>query len=348
MRQQLVFALLFKNDILEYNMNFIDTAAVDISSGKGGKGHISFRHEKFVANGGPDGGNGGKGGNVIVVGDPQLATLLDFRYHRHYHAEDGRPGEKYNCTGRSGKDLIIKLPVGTVVHDTVSGKILADIDTPGKEVIIARGGRGGRGNAEFLTSINQAPRNAEPGEPAEELSIVLELKILADVGIVGFPNAGKSTLISVISAAKPKIADYPFTTLIPNLGMVRLADSKSYTVADIPGLIEGAHEGRGLGIQFLRHIERTRLLVFMIDSASEDVKKDYKVLCNELKKYSPEMLKKPQIVCLSKTDTVLEEDRKNWKRMKFGGATPFPISAATGDNIDELKWKIWEVLQGAK
>lgn len=329
-------------------MNFIDTAAVDISSGKGGKGHISFRHEKFVANGGPDGGNGGKGGNVIVVGDPQLATLLDFRYHRHYHAEDGRPGEKYNCTGRSGKDLIIKLPVGTVVHDTVSGKILADIDTPGKEVIIARGGRGGRGNAEFLTSINQAPRNSEPGEPAEELSIVLELKILADVGIVGFPNAGKSTLISVISAAKPKIADYPFTTLVPNLGMVRLADSKSYTVADIPGLIEGAHEGRGLGIQFLRHIERTRLLVFMIDSASEDVKKDYKVLCNELKKYSPEMLKKPQIVCLSKTDTVLEEDRKNWKRMKFGGATPFPISAATGDNIEELKWKIWEVLQGAK
>ncbi len=329
-------------------MNFIDTAAVDISSGKGGKGHISFRHEKFVANGGPDGGNGGKGGNVIVVGDPQLATLLDFRYHRHYHAEDGRPGEKYNCTGRSGKDLIIKLPVGTVVHDTVSGKILADIDTPGKEVIIARGGRGGRGNAEFLTAINQAPRNSEPGEPAEELSIVLELKILADVGIVGFPNAGKSTLISVISAAKPKIADYPFTTLIPNLGMVRLADSKSYTVADIPGLIEGAHEGRGLGIQFLRHIERTRLLVFMIDSASEDVKKDYKVLCNELKKYSPEMLKKPQIVCLSKTDTVLEEDRKNWKRMKFGGATPFPISSATGDNIEELKWKIWEVLQGAK
>jgi GTP-binding protein len=329
-------------------MNFIDTAAVDISSGKGGKGHISFRREKFVANGGPDGGNGGKGGNVIVRGDAQLATLLDFRYHRHYHAEDGNAGEKYNCTGRSGKDLVIKLPVGTVVHDTVSGKILADIDADGKEVIIARGGRGGRGNAEFLTSVNQAPRNAEPGEPAEELSIVLELKILADVGIVGFPNAGKSTLISVISAAKPKIADYPFTTLIPNLGMVRLADGKSYTVADIPGLIEGAHEGRGLGIQFLRHIERTRLLVFMIDAASEDVKKDYKILCNELKKYSPEMLKKPQIVCISKIDTVLEEDRKNWKRMKFGGATPLPISSATGDNIDTLKWQIWEVLKGAK
>ncbi|MBS1538996.1 MAG: GTPase ObgE [Bacteroidetes bacterium] len=329
-------------------MNFIDTAAVDISSGKGGKGHVSFRREKFVANGGPDGGNGGKGGNVIVRGDVQLATLLDFRYHRNYHAEDGNPGEKYNCTGRSGKDLVIKLPVGTVVHDTASGKILADIDADGKEIIIARGGRGGRGNAEFMTSINQAPRHFEPGEPAEELSIVLELKILADVGIVGFPNAGKSTLISVISAAKPKIADYPFTTLIPNLGMVRLADGKSYTVADIPGLIEGAHEGRGLGIQFLRHIERTRLLVFLIDGASEDIKKDYKVLCNELKKYSPDMLKKPQIVCISKIDTVLESDRKNWKRMKFAGASPMPISSATGDNIDTLKWQIWEVLQQGK
>lgn len=329
-------------------MNFIDTAAVDISSGKGGKGHVSFRREKFVANGGPDGGKGGKGGNVIVRGDVQLATLLDFRYHRNYHAEDGNPGEKYNCTGRSGKDLIIKLPVGTVVHDTASGKILADIDADGKEIIIARGGRGGRGNAEFMTSINQAPRHSEPGEPAEELSIVLELKILADVGIVGFPNAGKSTLISVISAAKPKIADYPFTTLIPNLGMVRLADGKSYTVADIPGLIEGAHEGRGLGIQFLRHIERTRLLVFLIDGASEDIKKDYKVLCNELKKYSPDMLKKPQIVCISKIDTVLESDRKNWKRMKFAGASPMPISSATGDNIDTLKWQIWEVLQQGK
>ncbi|MBI3258852.1 MAG: GTPase ObgE [Ignavibacteriae bacterium] len=327
-------------------MNFIDTATVEISSGKGGRGHISFRHEKSVANGGPDGGNGGKGGNVIVVGDPQLATLMDFRYRRNYHAEDGNPGEKYKCTGRSGNDLVIKLPLGTVVHDAVSGKILADLDTSGKEIIIARGGRGGRGNAEFMTPTNQAPRNAEPGEPAEELSIVLELKILADVGIVGFPNAGKSTLISVISAAKPKIADYPFTTLIPNLGMVRLADGKSYTVADIPGLIEGAHEGRGLGIQFLRHIERTRVLVFMLDAANEDIKKDYKVLCNELKKYSPEMLKKPQIVCISKTDTVLEEDRKNWKRMKFGGQSPFPISAATGDNIDELKWKIWEILKG--
>lgn len=337
-----------KNDIQEYNMNFIDTAAVDISSGKGGKGHVSFRREKFVANGGPDGGNGGKGGNVIVRGDVQLATLLDFRYHRNYHAEDGNPGEKYNCTGRSGKDLVIKLPVGTVVHDTASGKILADIDADGKEIIIARGGRGGRGNAEFMTSINQAPRHFEPGEPAEELSIVLELKILADVGIVGFPNAGKSTLISVISAAKPKIADYPFTTLIPNLGMVRLADGKSYTVADIPGLIEGAHEGRGLGIQFLRHIERTRLLVFLIDGASEDIKKDYKVLCNELKKYSPDMLKKPQIVCISKIDTVLESDRKNWKRMKFAGASPMPISSATGDNIDTLKWQIWEVLQQGK
>jgi len=329
-------------------MNFIDTAAVDISSGKGGKGHISFRHEKFVANGGPDGGNGGKGGNVIVRGDAQLATLLDFRYHRKYHAEDGKPGEKYNCTGRSGKDLIIKLPVGTVVHDTVSGKILADIDANGKEVIIARGGRGGRGNAEFMTSINQAPRNSEPGEPAEELSILLELKILADVGIVGFPNAGKSTLISVISAAKPKIADYPFTTLIPNLGMVRLVDGKSYTVADIPGLIEGAHEGRGLGIQFLRHIERTRLLVFLIDGASEDIKKEYKILCNELKKYSPDMLHKPQIVCISKIDTVLDTDRKNWKRMKFAGKSPMPISSATGDNIETLKWQIWEILQQNK
>jgi len=329
-------------------MNFIDTATVEIRSGKGGKGHISFRREKFVAHGGPDGGNGGKGGDLIVVADPQLTTLMDLRYRRHYNAEDGNPGEKYNCTGKSGKDMIVKLPVGTVIKNIETDEIIADLDTPGKQIVIAKGGRGGRGNSEFMTNINQAPRIAEPGEPAIEMMVELELKILADVGIVGFPNAGKSTLISVISAAKPKIADYPFTTLVPNLGMVRIGDEKSYTVADIPGLIEGAHEGRGLGVQFLRHIERTRVLVFLIDAASENPKKDYKILCNELKSYSPEMLKKPQIVCLSKTDTVMPEGRKSWSKLRFGGAPALPISSAVGDNIEALKWKIWDVVEGSR
>ena len=247
-------------------MKFIDIANIEVKSGNGGKGHISFRREKFVAKGGPDGGNGGKGGDLIIKGDNHLSTLLDFKYSKVYEAENGVDGGKNLCTGRNGKDRIIKVPVGTLVKNTETGEVIADIIEAGQMEIIAKGGSGGKGNAEFKNSINQAPRYAQPGIPGVEMKITLELKLLADVGLVGFPNVGKSTLISVVSAAKPKIADYHFTTLVPNLGVVKIAESKSFVIADIPGLIEGASDGKGLGHQFLRHVERTKLLVFINDN----------------------------------------------------------------------------------
>ena len=237
-------------------MNFIDSAVIEVSSGKGGRGHVSFRKEKYVPLGGPDGGNGGKGGDVVIEADRQLTTLLDFRYQRRYDAEDGKAGGLSRSTGKSGKDKIVRVPAGTVIINFETGETLVDLTRDKQRYTLVRGGRGGRGNSEFTTSVNQAPRNAEPGESGEELKLTLELKILADIGLVGFPNAGKSTLISVISAAKPKIADYPFTTLVPNLGMVYVGEERSFTIADIPGLIEGAHEGKGLGIQFLRHVRK--------------------------------------------------------------------------------------------
>ncbi|MGE5499483.1 MAG: GTPase ObgE, partial [Syntrophothermus sp.] len=276
-----------------------------------------------------------------------LHTLLDFRYKKKYQAEDGAKGESALRDGRSGKNIIIQVPVGTVIKDSETEEVIADLDSDGKEIIIAKGGIGGRGNSKFATATNQTPRRAEPGRPGEARSIVLELKLIADVGLVGFPNAGKSTLISVISAAKPKIADYPFTTLEPNLGIVKYKDVQSFVVADIPGIIEGAHEGKGLGLQFLRHIERTGILLFLIDVASEDYQKDYNTLANELESYSQVLTQKKRIVALSKADILSEEELKKAKKFKLKKHKDpvFVFSSASGYGLDALLDFIWQKLK---
>ncbi|NQW30763.1 MAG: GTPase ObgE [Ignavibacteria bacterium] len=330
-------------------MNFIDSTWITVKSGDGGKGHVSFRREKFVPNGGPDGGNGGRGGTIIVKADRQLGTLLDFTYKRNYKAKNGDPGGKNNCTGKSAPDVYIRVPCGTVIRNRETGEQLADLDKDGIEVILAEGGRGGRGNQEFVTATNQVPRNFEPGRPGAELELELELKLLADVGLVGFPNAGKSTLISSISAAKPKIADYPFTTLIPNLGLVRLGEHRSYTVADIPGLIEGAHQGKGLGHQFLRHIERTAVLVFLIDCSSENPDQDLKVLRNELKQHEKTLLKKEYVVCMTKIDVLSADQIKDLQKSKFVKKHKARlISAVSGVGMAELAERMWEPVVQAR
>jgi len=326
-------------------VQFIDEANILVTAGDGGKGAVSFRHEKYIPKGGPDGGNGGNGGSVLLRADRQLNTLLDFRYKRKYKAQSGENGRSKNQDGKWGEDIVLKVPCGTIIKDAATDGLLADLVHHNDEVIVARGGKGGRGNTHFATSTNQAPRIAEPGTRGEERALAFELKLLADVGLVGFPNAGKSTLISVISAAKPKIADYPFTTLAPNLGIVYYAEGKSFTVADIPGLIEGAHSGKGLGIQFLRHIERTRVLVVLIESTSENPKTDYTVLLNELQKYNPTVAKKPRLVALTKTDLLEAKAAKKLKTLKFeAGVAVVPISAVTRDNIDELLKTVWKKL----
>jgi GTP-binding protein len=323
-------------------MNFIDTATIFVIAGDGGAGHISFRREKYVPKGGPDGGNGGAGGSVIVEADQHLVTLLDFTYKRKYAAQDGDRGGKSNCTGRSGDDIVIRVPVGTIVRARESGEVLADMTVHGQRAVVARGGMGGRGNSEFVTSINQAPRQADTGTPGEECYLEFELKLLADVGLVGFPNAGKSTLISRISAAKPKIADYPFTTLVPNLGVVRAGEGRSFTVADIPGLIEGAHLGKGLGIQFLRHIERTAVLLFLIDVQTEDPEADLLVLRRELGSYSEQLLDKPWLVCLSKADVLTPSEFKDQLKSPFTAAhSARIISAVAGTGLPELTETLW-------
>lgn len=329
-------------------MKFIDYAKILIKSGDGGPGHISFRREKFAPKGGPDGGNGGKGGDVIFHTDPHMSTLLDFKYHRHYMAKNGEPGQKSRKSGKDGKDIVIKVPCGTVINDAQTEELIADLHEPNYDCTLAIGGKGGKGNAEFATPTNQTPRYAQPGMPGTEMEIILELKLIADIGIVGYPNVGKSTLISVISDAKPKIADYPFTTLTPNLGMVRVAESKSYVVADIPGLIEGASDGKGLGHLFLRHVERTKVLLFLIESTSENPKTDYKVLLNELTKYNPEMKHKNKIICFSKSDLVDEPTKKKLIKTKFPGVkeSTLIISAPMMENLDELKWALWGMVEG--
>jgi len=325
---------------------FIDKAIILIKAGYGGNGIISFRREKYIPKGGPDGGNGGNGGNIIIRADKQLTTLMDFRYKHKYYAESGEHGMGANKTGKTGKDIILRVPAGTVIKDADSNELIADLVNDGDEIIIVKGGRGGKGNAEFATSTDQAPRRATKGTMGEERTIQLELKLLADVGLVGFPNAGKSTLISRISAAKPKIADYPFTTLIPNLGIVRYSEEKSFVVADMPGLIEGAHKGKGLGIEFLRHIERTRVIVFMIECTSENPKDQYKTLANELKSFNETMLKKPQIIAITKMDLADDAVKKMLKKLSFRkGIPPIHISAVTGEGLKELVNEMWKKLK---
>ncbi|ROL58568.1 GTPase ObgE [Bacteroidetes/Chlorobi group bacterium Naka2016] len=325
-------------------MKFIDIAKIHVKAGNGGNGIVSFHREKFIPKGGPDGGNGGRGGHIILRANPNMTTLLDFKYKSHFKAENGKPGSSNNKTGKSGEDLIIEVPCGTVVKNAETGEIIADLTEAGQECIVAKGGRGGRGNAEFATPTNQTPRFAEKGQPGEELDLILELKVIADVGIVGFPNVGKSTLISVISDAKPKIADYPFTTLTPNLGVVKIDIGKNYVVADIPGLIEGASEGKGLGLEFLRHIERTKVLLFMLDATSKDVKKDFKVLIKELKNYNKELLQKEKVIVINKLDVIPQEQWKELLKINFGKNYPKPlgISAATGFGVEKLKYILWE------
>lgn len=335
---------------------FLDRAVIHIASGNGGNGIIHFRREKFAPKGGPDGGNGGRGGDVIAVANPNMSTLLDFRYKQHYTAEHGKNGAGSNWTGKSGKDVTIQVPCGTVIHDAETLEIIADLTEAGQKVVLAEGGRGGRGNAEFSTSTNQAPRYAEEGKPGVELKLTLELKLIADIGLVGFPNAGKSTLISSISAAKPKIADYPFTTLVPNLGIVSLSSDahrsrqESFCVADIPGLIEGAHEGKGLGFQFLRHVERTQVLVFLLDPLSQIAPKDqFKMLRKELKLFNKELDTKERIICFTKMDALPDEEKISFKKTKLRGeAPPHCISGVSGEGLEGLKRTMWEALQRAR
>ena len=318
---------------------FIDTAEIEIQSGAGGSGLLSFHRARFQPKGGPDGGDGGDGGDVIVKADPQLHTLMDFRYNRKYKAGKGQPGGPGNRHGKNGRNCIIRLPAGTILFDAETGEVIADLVETDQKIVIAEGGKGGKGNARYKTSTNRAPRKFTVGYPGQKISLKLELKLLADVGLVGLPNAGKSTLLSRISDARPKIADYPFTTLIPNLGIVRLGDFSSFVAADIPGLIKGAHLGKGLGDEFLRHIERTKILLFLIDCTAVDIKKDYETLIDELNNFDPSLLKKPRLVAITKSD-LLTESLSN-----FNVPVDLTISSISGDNLEELKGIIWDVLK---
>ncbi|MDI6801906.1 MAG: GTPase ObgE [Thermodesulfovibrionales bacterium] len=322
-------------------MKFIDYVTIHVKAGDGGKGCVSFRREKYVPKGGPDGGDGGRGGHIIIKATRELNTLLDLRYQREYKAEKGEHGKGSNKHGRDGKDRIIPVPAGTFIKDAESGEIIADLDSEGAEIIAAKGGRGGLGNSHFATATRQVPRFAQPGEEGQGKNLVLELKLLADVGLIGLPNAGKSTLISVISAAKPKIADYPFTTLIPNLGVVKTEDMRSFVIADIPGLIEGAHRGAGLGFQFLRHVERTSILLHLVDVSdilTTDPIEDFEKINRELVLYSPELMKKPIAVVGTKLDIVHEGTRL--KRLQAycedRNLDFFPVCSLTGRGIKKL------------
>ncbi|MEJ5262945.1 MAG: GTPase ObgE [Ignavibacterium sp.] len=325
---------------------FIDYAEIEVKAGDGGNGAVAFRREKYVPKGGPSGGNGGNGGSIYLIADENLSTLLDFRYKRKYVAGKGQPGGSSLKDGKNGEDVIIKVPVGTIVKDADTGKVLFDLSQNGQKVLIAKGGKGGKGNSNFATPTRRTPRFAEPGKPGEEKRIILELKLIADVGLVGFPNAGKSTLISSISAARPKIADYPFTTLEPVLGIVQYKDFRSFTVADIPGIIEGAHQGKGLGIKFLRHIERTKILLFLIDITSDDYQRDFDILYNELKKYSRKLVEKKILVALSKADLLSESELKKMKKIKLKKVTEpaIIISAVSGYGIEKLIDILWNAL----
>ncbi|GAA6530233.1 MAG: GTPase ObgE [Prevotella sp.] len=324
--------------------NFVDYVKIHCRSGKGGKGSMHLRHVKYQPNGGPDGGDGGHGGSVILRGNHNYWTLLHLKYERHVFAEHGGNGASDKCHGTDGADAYIDVPCGTVVYNAVTGKYICDVTEDGQQVTLLEGGRGGMGNFQFRTSTNQAPRYAQPGEPAQEETIILELKLLADVGLVGFPNAGKSTLLSALSSAKPKIANYPFTTLEPSLGIVKYRGNKSFVMADIPGIIEGASEGKGLGLRFLRHIERNSLLLFMVPGDTDDIKHDYEVLLNELEKFNPELLEKHRVLAVTKSD-LLDEELIQMLRDTLPTDLPCVfISSITGEGLDELKDVLWREL----
>jgi GTP-binding protein len=333
-------------------MKFVDQVSIHVKAGDGGNGAVAFRREKFIEKGGPSGGDGGNGGSVRLVADPQLTTLLDYRYQPLQHAAGGQHGMGSDCNGRSSEDLVLRVPAGTLVKDAKTGELLADLSVPGAELVAAKGGRGGLGNINFATSTRQTPRFAQEGTKGEERDLVLELKLLADVGLVGFPNAGKSSLIARVSRARPKVADYPFTTLVPNLGMVAYKDGLSFVMADIPGLIEGAADGAGLGLQFLRHVERCRVLIHMVDLSAEGPGRtplhDLDVLDRELERFSPKLAQKPQVVAANKVD--LPEARAKLARftaaLRRRGIPVFPVSAATGEGVPALMDAVATVVFG--
>lgn len=324
--------------------NFVDYIKIFAASGKGGRGSAHLHREKYVAKGGPDGGDGGRGGHVIVRGNKNMWTLYHMKFKKHFKAEHGGNGGKSRSTGKDGDDVYIDVPLGTIVRDGETQEKIFEITEDGQEKILVEGGRGGRGNWHFKSSTNQTPRYAQPGTPGEEGWFQMELKILADVGLVGFPNAGKSTLLSVITAAKPKIADYPFTTLKPNLGIVKYRDFKSFVMADIPGIIEGASEGKGLGHRFLRHIERNSILLFLVPADSNDIKNEYEILLNELKKHNPELLDKDRLLAISKTDLLDEELKTEIKKELPKNIDYLFISSVAQTGLTELKDKLWQML----
>ncbi len=329
---------------------FVDEAEIYVKGGNGGQGCVSFRREKFIPRGGPDGGDGGNGGSVYLEATPDIDTLMDFAGHHHWRAENGKPGKGKNMTGKSGQDKIVHVPLGTLVYDKETGLLLKDLTQPGQRVCVAAGGKGGRGNKHFATSTQQAPRYAEPGQPGQERTLKLELKLIADVGLVGLPNAGKSTLVSRVSAARPKIANYPFTTLNPILGIVELSRHRRFVIADLPGIIEGAHEGAGLGDEFLKHIERTRVLLHLIDvspfNASEPIKA-YETIRNELEKYSNVLANKTEIIVANKMD--LTNSHERFEQLKEQLNKPiYAISAVTGKGLSELMEALWHIVKENK
>ncbi|RYH72540.1 GTPase ObgE [Flavobacteriaceae bacterium 144Ye] len=328
--------------------NFVDYVKLHVASGNGGKGSAHLHREKYIEKGGPDGGDGGRGGHVIIRGNANLWTLYTYKFKRHFRAEHGEHGGKSRSTGADGADVYMDVPLGTVIRDKETNEILFEITENGEEKIIAKGGMGGRGNWHFKSSTNQTPRYAQPGIPGEDRDIILELKILADVGLVGFPNAGKSTLLSVVTAAKPKIADYEFTTLKPNLGIVEYRDHQSFVIADIPGIIEGAAEGKGLGHYFLRHIERNSVLLFLIPADADDIKKQYDILLDELKRYNPEILDKERFIAISKSD-MLDDELKAELKEELDNELPVDymfMSSVAQQGLQELKDKLWTMLNG--
>lgn len=324
--------------------NFIDYVRIFCASGDGGPGSTHLHREKFVPKGGPDGGDGGRGGHIILRGNSQFWTLIHLKYRKHIKAEAGESGSGNLCTGANGKDIFLDVPLGTIARDAETGEVLLEILEEGEEKVLCKGGRGGLGNANFKSATNRTPRFAQPGEPRVEGWFILELKLLADVGLVGFPNAGKSTLLSVVSAAKPKIANYPFTTLEPNLGIVNYYEGKSFVMADIPGIIEGAHEGKGLGIRFLKHIERNSMLLFLVPADSDDIAKEYKILLKELKEYNPELLDKEKILGISKSDMLDSELKKEIRKHLPKKVPHLFFSSVTGEGISTLKDMLWETL----